>query len=386
MHAVVDVLLVAAGALLVVVVLDAAVRTFVVPRGVAVLYSRLVFGVVRRGFNLVASRVDTYEARDRVMTIYAPFTLVLLPFTWLVVVVAGFMLMLHGFGVRGWLESFDASGSSVLTLGFVRPHDFPGMALSFTEAATGLFLLTLLIAYLPTIYSAFSRREVLVAHLTARAGSPPSAYDLLRRAFLIEKLHDLDDLWVSWQLWFGELEETHTSLGALTFFRSPKPDRSWVTAAGVVLDAAALVNSTIEGPWQPAAALCVRSGFTALRSIADFFDIDSDHDPAPTDPISIAREEWEDVCRQLTAVGVPLKEDRDQAWRDFAGWRVNYDVVLIALAGLTMAPYAMWSSDRSVYRPTPLIPRASRPRWIRRLAATRRTASARAPMGGRRGE
>ncbi len=360
MTSVLDVVLVVVGALLVVVVVDSAVRTFVLPRGVTVVYSRFVFTIVRRGFKFVAKRLDTYEARDRVMALYAPFTLVLLPFTWLVLVVGGYMLMFRGFGVSSWRTAFDESGSSVLTLGFIRPHDFPGMALAFTEAATGLFLLTLLIAYLPTIYSAFSRREVLVAHLTARAGSPPSAFDLLRRAYLIEKLHDLDDLWVSWQLWFGELEETHTSLGSLTFFRSPKPDRSWVTAAGVVLDAAALVNSTVEGPWQPQAALCVRSGFTALRSIADFFDIENDHDPAPTDPISIARDEYDDVCRQLAGVGVPLKEDREQAWRDFAGWRVNYDRVLIALAGLTMAPYAMWSSDRSIYQPVPIIPRGYR--------------------------
>jgi hypothetical protein len=359
---VLDVVLVVVGALIVTVVLDSAVRTFVLPRGVAVLYSRFVFTVVRRAFKLVARRLETYEARDRVMALYAPFTLVLLPVTWLVLVIVGFMLMFRGFGVAGWRQVFIESGSSLLTLGFVRPGDLPTTALAFSEAAVGLFLLTLLIAYLPTIYSAFSRREVLVAHLTARAGSPPSAFDLLRRAYLIEKLYDLDDLWVGWQLWFAEVEETHTSLGALTFFRSPKPDRSWVTAAGVVLDSAALVNSTIEGPWQPMAALCVRSGFTALRSIADFFDIENDHDPAPTDPISIARDEYDDVCRQLAAIGVPLKQDREQAWRDFAGWRVNYDRVLVALAGLTMAPYALWSSDRSIYEPTPLIPRHRRRR------------------------
>jgi hypothetical protein len=108
------------------------------------------------------------------------------------------------------------------------------------------------------------------------------------------------------------------------------------------------------------AALCVRSGFTALRSIADFFGIENDHDPSPTDPIAIAREEFDDVCRQLAAIGVPIKQDRDQAWRDFSGWRVNYDRVLIALAGLTMAPYALWSSDRSIYQPRRIIPRRRR--------------------------
>jgi len=73
-----------------------------------------------------------------------------------------------------------------------------------------------------------------------------------------------------------------------------------------------------------------------------------DPDPAPDDPISIAREEFDDLCRRLEDAGVPLIDDRDQAWRDFAGWRVNYDVVLVQLAGLVMAPYAPWSSDRSL--------------------------------------
>ncbi|HZR12462.1 MAG TPA: hypothetical protein VFC33_04355 [Acidimicrobiia bacterium] len=365
-----DVVSVVVGALLVVVVLDSAVRTFVLPRGVVVPYTSAVFIGIRRVFNVLARQSKTYEARDHVMAMYAPTALLVLPATWLVLVLGGFMLVFHGLGVTRWREAFSESGSSLFTLGFVHPRDLPTTALAFCEAALGLFLLALLISYLPTIYAAFSRREILVAHLTARAGAPPSAVDLIIRAHRIERLYDLDDLWVSWQLWFGELEETHTSLASLTFFRSPKPDRSWVTASGVVLDAAALVNSTIEGPWQPMAALCVRSGFTALRSIADFFGIEYDPDPAPSDPISIARDEFDDVCRQLAAVGVPLKDDRDQAWRDFAGWRVNYDRVLLSLAGLTMAPYAMWSSDRSIL----IRPRIARGRpggWIRRATPGR---------------
>ena len=96
------------------------------------------------------------------------------------------------------------------------------------------------------------------------------------------------------------------------------------------------------------AGLCLRSGFTALRAIGDFFSIPHPADPQPGDAITIAREEWEQACRELEAAGVPLVADREQAWRDFAGWRVNYDVVLVTLAGLVLAPYAQWSSDRSV--------------------------------------
>jgi hypothetical protein len=168
-------------------------------------------------------------------------------------------------------------------------------------------------------------------------------------------------VWQQWQDWFAEVEETHTSQASLSFFRSPRSDRSWVTAAGVVLDAASFANSTIDIPRSPYAALCVRAGYSALRAIADFFSIPYDPDPQQTDATSIAREEFDDACRQLAEAGVPLKADLDQAWIDFNGWRVNYDSVLVGLAGLTVAPYAMWSSDRSLRRaPLPPITRRRR--------------------------
>jgi hypothetical protein len=84
-----------------------------------------------------------------------------------------------------------------------------------------------------------------------------------------------------------------------------------------------------------------------LRAIGSYFGIGFDPDPSPDDPISVDRAEFDEVLDRLAAAGVPLKPDRDQAWRDFSGWRVNYDHVLIALAGMTMAPYAPWVSDRT---------------------------------------
>jgi hypothetical protein len=101
-------------------------------------------------------------------------------------------------------------------------------------------------------------------------------------------------------------------------------------------------------PVDPQADLCIRAGFIALRRIADFFRVPHNPNPQPGDPISISREEYDLACDQLAAAHVPLKADRDQAWRDFSGWRVNYDTVLLALAAITMAPYAPWSSDRSL--------------------------------------
>ncbi len=336
------------GAALVVIVLDSALRTFVLPRGVVVRLTRFVSVTVRKLFGLRLRWAKSYESRDRAMALYGPIAMFALVMLWMVMILSGFTMMFVSVEGISWKAAFDQSGSSMFTLGFEPPIGYWAATLGFVEAALGLGVLALLIAYLPTIYGAFSRREVLVGHMSVRAGTPPSAVDLLRRAYLIERLDNLDDLWVEWQLWFAEVEETHTSLPFVNFFRSPAPERSWITAAGAVLDAAALVNSTIDTPRQPMASLCIRSGYTALRSIARFFRMPHPDDPAPDDPISVTRGEWEQACRELEAVGVPLVADRDQAWRDFAGWRVNYDAPLVTIAGLLVAPYAQWSSDRSI--------------------------------------
>jgi hypothetical protein len=351
-----DVALIVAGVALIFAVIDSAIRTFVLPRGVVVPLTRFVMVMVRRLFDLRLRFAKSYEARDRVMAMYGPLALFALVAVWLVLVLAGFTLIFWAIQGDGPRRAFVESGSSVFTLGFERPLGAWADVVAFAAAAVGLAVLALLIAYLPSIYGSFSRREVLVAHVSARAGTPPRAVDLLRRAHLIGQLHDLDEIWVAYQTWFAETEETHTSIPLLAFFRSPDPDRSWITASGAVLDAAAFVNSAIDLPRQPMAALCVRSGFSCLRSVADYFGIPYPHDPQQGDPVSIAREEFDVACRELEAAGVPLVSDRDQAWLDFAGWRVNYDAVLITLAGLIVAPYAPWSSDRSI----PFSPRAVR--------------------------
>jgi hypothetical protein len=345
---------------LVLVVLDAAIRGLVVPRGEVVVLTRIIWTSTRGVFNLAARVSKTYEGRDRIKALYAPLTLLLQVAVWIVTVLAGFMMMFHALGVSSWRVAFTESGSSLLTLGFVRPGDLPTTVLAFTEAAIGLGILALFIAYLPSTYAAFTRREVLVAKLSARAGTPPSAIEFLIRVHRIDELHLLDDVWKQWQDWFAEVEETHTSQAQLVFLRSPRHDRSWITASGVVLDAASFANSAVDIPWSPHAALCVRAGYSALRAIADFFYMPYDRDPRQTDPTSIAREEFDDACRQLADAGVPLKPDLDQAWVDFNGWRVNYDAVLVGLAGLTMAPYALWSSDRSLL--TRRMPPLRRPR------------------------
>jgi hypothetical protein len=346
-----------AGILIVLFTLFSAVLTVVVPRGTPVVLTRWVFVGVRGLFALRSRRARSYQQRDQAMAMYAPVSLLTLALTWLALVLLGYMLIFWSLGERPWRLAFALSGSSMLTLGFTAPPDLPRMALAFSEGALGLMLLALLISYLPAIYAAFSRREALVAALDVRAGLPPTAVEMLERMSRIRGLDKMAGFWKRWEEWFMDIEETHTTNPSLVFFRSPVWQRSWVTAAGAVLDAAAITASTVEGPRQADAELCIRAGYLSLRRIADYFAIPYNPDPGPDDPISITRQEYDQVCDRLAAAGVPLRPDRDQAWRDFVGWRVNYDTVLLALAGLTMAPYAPWSSDRSLRFRSPLLSR-----------------------------
>lgn len=314
--------------------------------------TRTVFRATRRLFMIRLRGVTTYEDRDRAMALYAPLTLLLLPGVWVIVISFGYMLMFWAIQPRPLYDAFSLSGSSLLTLGFTKSEGAFSLLLEFSEAVLGLTMIALLIAYLPTMYAAFSRRESMVAMLEVRAGMPPSPVELLSRAQRIQGLDALTELWESWEVWFVEVEESHTSLAALIFFRSPQPNLSWITAAGVILDSAALQASTLDLPNDPQAQLMLRAGYLALRRIADYFTIDYDPNPAPDDFISVSRQEYDEVYDELVQAKLPVKPDRDQAWKDFRGWRVNYDRVLLALAALTMAPYAQWVSDRSLPRGT----------------------------------
>jgi len=347
------------GAAFVFWVLLSALRSVVLPRGEVVLLTRWVFVSVRSVFGLWIKRQKTYEQGDRLLALYAPISLVALPLTWVALVMAGFTSIFWALGVDPLRQAFYTSGSSLFTLGLEPLPDLPTHVAAFVEATLGLGLIALLISYLPSIYSAFQRREQLVTLLTTRADSPPTSITMITRHHALDRLDEMDEIWDEWERWFADVEETHTSQPSLVFFRSISHDRSWITSAGCILDSAALRASTLDLPRLPRAELCIRSGYLCLRRIADYYGIEHDAAPRPDDPISIDRSEFEAVYDELASGGVPLKADREQCWRDFRGWRVNYDTVLLGLAGLVVAPYAPWSSDRSprYHRPPLMAPR-----------------------------
>ena len=336
-----EVLVFALGAAGAVRIVLSAIRTFVVPRGDNDRLTKLTFRAIRRLFTFVASPRRPYETRHRIMAYYGPIALIALAVWWLLLLTICFAAMFWALGLPAD-DAFVVSGSSLLTLGFDRPHVAGGDALSFVEAIAGLGLVALLVSYLPTIYSSFSRRELLVNLLEVRADSPPSPVVMITRMDRLHGLGALHDLWEAWERWFTEVEETHTSLPVLVFYRSQQANHSWVNAAGAMMDTAALVRSVVAMPRDVQADLMIRAGYIALRRIADLFDIVYDPNPSPQDATSIDRARFDRAVEVLEASGVPLVDDRDAAWHDFNGWRVNYDAPLRALERITMAPTPWW--------------------------------------------
>lgn len=334
------------GTNLVLFTLFSAVRMVVLPRGENVWLTRMFFQLIFRLFRLRLRKLKDFEAIDHLLAYYAPVTLLLLPIVWVILCIVGFMGIFWAIGVRPLSQAFLMSGSSMLTLGFAPVNTFWETLFAFVAAAVGLGIVALLIAYLPTMYSAFSKREVAVTLLEVRAGSPPSAITMIERYHRIHNLGRLSEQWPMWETWFSELEESHTTFAPLSFFRSPQSSRSWITSAGAVLDAASLANAVLDIPHDPNADLCIRAGYLALRKIADLFAIQYDPAPKPGDPTSVSRADFDQACAHMESIGIKLKDDREAAWKSFNGWRVNYDTPLVRLANLIVAPPSPWTGER----------------------------------------
>lgn len=333
-----------AGFFLIVYTVLAAIRSFVLPRNEVVLLNNWVFSGFRFLFEQWARFKPTYTRRDKVMALYAPVSLVALPIVWLGVIATGFTMIYWALHEGTWLESYQLSGSSLLTLGTHKTRGPIITIFTFAEATMGLLLLTLLISYLPTMYQAFSRRELTVARLELRTSPNHSATDLVQWLNRAGSLQDDGSQWQDWEQWFVEIEETHTSLPILSFFRSPQPGRSWVTAAGTLLDAAALISSAVNQPRNEHMLICFKAGCVAVNRVSRFFQDRAQSKLAPQSqqdesPIKNPdRQNFMDACAQLQESGVELHPDLEAAWETYHRLRSRYTDALEFLARLTMSP------------------------------------------------
>jgi hypothetical protein len=332
-----------AGLALQIIVLDAAIRTFLLPRIANVRFSRVVAKGVGVIFNKLASADRDYLARDRILSMFAPIVLLTYQALWLALSLVAFSLGFVAAGMPSFASSFSVSGSSLFTLGTTPAHGGVFSALQFIEAGVGLTLLALLIAFIPTLYGAFQRRETSVARLSVRAGIPATPWGILEIAHSVQAFELLDELWREWEQWFIEVGETHTTLIILNYYRSPNPKQTWIGSAATVLDAAALFNAVVDLKPSATAGLCIRSGWLSLRRLADYFRIPYPRNVDTDIHVTITREEFDLVLERLQRSGVPLVSDREAAWRDFVGWRVNYDSIVERMYVQFNCPRTDWN-------------------------------------------
>jgi len=347
-----------AGLALVVMSLASAFRTVVMPRAAFDPVTRAIFLGFRSFFVGIAKRTR-YVDHETVLGAHAPLGLLTMALAWAVGLVLGFTLLFEATGDTGLAEAAVLAGSSFTTLGFAAPETPVHDLLSVTAAILGLFIVALLISYLPTIYGLFSRREVTVADVNIKSGGAAHGPDLVLHLTRVADTTRLDDMWVDWGHWLITLGETHTSEPSLNFYRSPRVKRSWLTAATAILDAAALRNTLVAAPFSIRAEMTYRSGTEALGSIAHFFFVRPDGDDEHY--TLLTRDDFDAEVERLKDDGVPVVEDLDEAWTEFVKLRELYEPYVLGLCELILPPPAPWSTDL-LLRSRPEIPRRRRRR------------------------
>ncbi len=220
------------------------------------------------------------KSREAHLSYYGPLSLLMLFATWAALLILTFAMLHWAAGsaveMPGTATTFRTdlymSGSTFFTLGLgdVTPRTALARVITVGEAGMGLGFLAIVIAYLPTMYGAFSQRELNISLLDARAGSPPTAAELLRRHGKFGNAETLTQRLGEWEVWAAQLMESHLSYPVLCYFRSQHDNQSWIAAFTTVLDVSALIIAYGEGPakWQAQLTFAI-----ARHAVADLAEI-----------------------------------------------------------------------------------------------------------------
>src|SRR5213594_1913184 len=301
------------GALLLAIVLWDAFETIILPRRVnrRLRLTRAFYRATWIPWPASAGLVRAGNRRELFLSFYGPLSLVLLLVLWAAGLVTGFGLLqyangsaMHAAGneAPGLATDLYLSGTTFFTLGLgdVAPVGSFARLLTVIESGLGFGFLAIVIGYFPVIYQAFSRREVIISLLDSRAGSPPSAAELLRRHALDHGLTALTTLLRDWETWSAELMESHLSYPVLAYFRSQHDNQSWLAALTTILDASALVLAGLEGVSTSQARLTFAMARHAVVDLAQIFNAQ----PGRYSEERLGPKDLERLHAALTAVGL----------------------------------------------------------------------------------
>ncbi|GAC1630519.1 MAG: hypothetical protein NVS9B14_01260 [Candidatus Acidiferrum sp.] len=339
----------AAGLAIFLIVLWDALEAIILPRRVTRkfrltrLFFRTTWGIWRTIICLIPAR----KTREALLGFFGPLSLLLLVAVWALGLVFGFGLMQYGAGsavnVAGGSPSFATdiylSGTTFFTLGLgdVVPRTSLARVLVVSEAGFGFGFLAAVIGYLPFIYGSFSKREVDISLLDSRAGTPPTAGELLRRHSYKSGQNALQDLLQDWERWSAELMESHLSYPVLAYFRSQHDNQSWIASLTAILDTCALVMVGVEGACERQAELTFAIARHAVVDLSQVFGTPPQELPQDRLPGADLRR----IRDTLAQHGLKLL-DGEAADRRLTELRLMYEPYIYSLAAYLMQPLPPW--------------------------------------------
>jgi len=339
-------------ACLVLALLDA-FQTVILPRRATGRFriTRIFYIVTWAPWSWLSSKVKIERKRETMLSFYGPFSLVLLIVIWAGALVIGFALIFYSLGspfadplgqTVGLRSDLYVSGTTLFTLGLgdVVPRHYIIRDLVILEAGMGLGFVAMVIGYFPVLYGAFSRREVSIALLDARAGSPPTAVELLRRHSFDGGNAALIILLEEWERWSAELLESHISYPLLCYFRSQHTHQSWLSALTAILDACALLIAGVQEQPARQAQLTFAMARHALVDLAQVFSLD----PIQDMPDRLPEKKFQLVYDQMCQSGVRLCRDAHSVTR-LRQMRQLYEGYAESLSHYLCMPLPPWFAE-----------------------------------------
>jgi len=330
-----------------------AFQTIILPRRAIGRFrmTRLFYIATWRPWRFLTLRLQNPRQRETALSYYGPLSLILLLVVWAGTMLVSFALLFYAIGSPfsdaahwpGFGTDLYVSGTTIFTLGLgdVTPQSALARALTILESGTGLGFLAVVMGYFPVLYSAFSRREVSISLLDARAGSPPTAAELMRRHSDEGAREALSLLLVEWERWSAELLESHISYPLLCYFRSQHSNQSWLAALTAILDTSALMIAGVQGREARQAQLTFAMARHALVDLSQVFSLGPVKDAPDRLPIERCRLLYTTLCQS----GVKICPDNDSVAR-LREMRAHYEGYAQALSLYLHMPLPPWIADK----------------------------------------
>lgn len=338
-----------AGIACLVTILFDAFQTIILPRRATGRFrlTRIFYVLTWRPWVFFAQRLRHPRKRETAFSYYGPLSLILLLIVWAGAMVVGFGLIFYSLGSPlhdtgqqpGFRSDLYISGTTLFTLGLgdVTPHSPWARVFIILESGTGLGFLAIVMGYFPVLYGAFSRREVSISLLDARAGSPPTASELMRRHAYQGAEQALSLLLVEWERWSAELLESHISYPLLCYFRSQHSNQSWIGALTAILDTSALLIAGVRGHEARQAQLTFAMARHAVVDLAQVFSLQ----PIADLPDRLPVERYEQLYDLLCQSGVSVCRDGHSSER-LRDMRALYEGYVEALSRYLHMPLPPW--------------------------------------------